>query len=100
MLSYRGGSKKGLLRDKSPFVKGSSPICGANSDLILQKKPNLAFKSIANLSPKNGNHITNEALQEFAMFCKVDLLRSRKTIKDHINNLSARYQAQTSPHTH
>jgi integrase len=35
----------------------------------------------------NGNHITDEVLQEFAMFCKVDLLRSRKTIKEHVNNL-------------
>ena len=35
----------------------------------------------------NGNHITKEVLQEFAKFCRVDLLRSRKTIKEHINNL-------------
>ena len=35
----------------------------------------------------NGNHITNEVLQEFAMFCKVDLLRSKKTIKEDTNNL-------------
>jgi intergrase/recombinase len=45
---------------------------------------------MANFSPEmgiNGNHITEEVLQEFAMFCKVDLLRSRRTIKEHINNL-------------
>ncbi len=41
----------------------------------------------------NGNHITNEVLQEFAMFCKVDLLRSRRTIKEHVNNLK-RYRKE------
>jgi intergrase/recombinase len=35
----------------------------------------------------NGNHITIEILNDFAMFCKVDLLRSQKTIKEHRNNL-------------
>ena len=35
----------------------------------------------------NGNHITEKILQEFAVFCKIDLLRSKKTIKEHVNNL-------------
>jgi hypothetical protein len=35
----------------------------------------------------NGNHITREVLEDFTMFCKVDLPRSEKTIKEHINNL-------------
>jgi hypothetical protein len=71
-------------------VIGSNPIGGANFGLNSQSEPNLGFKQIGNFSPKmgiNGNHITNEALQEFAAFCKVDLLRARKTIKEHINNL-------------
>jgi hypothetical protein len=66
-------------------VIGSSPIGGANSNLILQTEPNLGFKPIANLSPKmgiNGNHITEELLQEFALFCKIDLLRSKKQSRD------------------
>lgn len=44
----------------------------------------------------NGNHITNEILQDFAMFCKVDLLRSKKTIKEHINNLKRYFMVMGS----
>ncbi len=36
----------------SPLVHGSSPIGGANSDLISQIGVNLGFKSVANFSPK------------------------------------------------
>jgi hypothetical protein len=56
----------------SPLVWHTSPIGGAKSDLFSQLEANLGFKSIASFSPKmgiNGNHITNEVLQEFAMFC-------------------------------
>ena len=54
---------------------------------------------IAHLPSKmgiNGNHITEEILQEFAMFCKVDLLRSRKTVREHINNLKRYIKAMGS----
>jgi len=78
------------VRVISPLDTGSSPIGGANFNLVSQLEAYLGFKPFVNLSPAmgiNGNHITNEVLQEFAMFCKIDLLRSKKTIKEHINNL-------------
>ena len=71
-------------------VIGSNPIGGANLNPISQSEHNLGFKQIANFPPKmgiNGNHITEGVLQDSAMFCKVDLLRAPKTIKEHINNL-------------
>ena len=69
---------------------GSNPIGGANSNLISQSERYLGFKQIANFPPKmgiNGNHITEEVLQDFAMFCKVDLLRAPKTTRELTNNL-------------
>jgi hypothetical protein len=80
-------------------VIGSNPIGGANFDLISQTEANLGFKLIASLPLKmgiNGNHITEEVLQDFAMFCKVDLLRAPKTIKEHINNLKRYVKAMGS----
>ena len=80
-------------------VIGSNPIGGANTSFILQSGANLGFKQIAHRSPKmgiNGNHITDKMLQDFAMFCKVDLLRARKTIKEHVNNLKRYRKAMGS----